>query len=115
MDGGFADAHSRAMIRAKAITSRFAGIAAREFFALPYTGITRERKMPQYISRIVVAAALTALANGFALTGQQLPEPKNWTGAEDHQNMMDQLGIKSLRPGRSPNESAPNYANYDES
>src|SRR5690348_82365 len=24
-------------------------------------------------------------------------EPKNWTAAQDHQNMMDQLGIKSLR------------------
>jgi hypothetical protein len=29
--------------------------------------------------------------------------------------MMAQLGIKSLRPGPSGNESAPNHANYDES
>ncbi len=29
--------------------------------------------------------------------------------------MMDQLGIKALRPGPSGNESAPNHANYDES
>src|ERR1700685_4040155 len=36
------------------------------------------------------------------------------TAAEDHQNMMDQLGIKALRPGPSGNESAPNHANYDE-
>src|SRR6187455_2499823 len=43
------------------------------------------------------------------------PEPKTWTAAEDHQNMMNQLGIKSLRPGPSGNESAPNHANYDES
>jgi len=42
------------------------------------------------------------------------PEPNNWTAAEDHQNMMDQLGIKALRPGPSGNESAPNHANYDE-
>jgi lysophospholipase L1-like esterase len=34
---------------------------------------------------------------------------------EDHQNMMDQLGIKTLRPGPSGNESAPNHANIDES
>jgi hypothetical protein len=34
--------------------------------------------------------------------------------ARDHQNMMDQLGIKALRPGPSGNESAPNHANYDE-
>jgi hypothetical protein len=29
--------------------------------------------------------------------------------------MMDQLGIKALRPGPSGNETAPNHANYDES
>src|SRR5712692_3524704 len=44
-----------------------------------------------------------------------LPQPINWTAAEDHQNMMDQLGIKALRPAPSGNESAPNHANYDES
>jgi hypothetical protein len=44
-----------------------------------------------------------------------LPQPMNWTAAEDHRNMMDQLGIKALRPGPSGNDSAPNHANYDES
>ncbi len=33
----------------------------------------------------------------------------------DHQQMMDQLGIRKLRPGPSGDESAPNHANYDES
>jgi hypothetical protein len=42
------------------------------------------------------------------------PEPKTWTAAQDHQNMMEQLGIKALRPGPSGNEQAPNHANYDE-
>jgi hypothetical protein len=42
-------------------------------------------------------------------------DTKNWTAAEDHQNMMEQLGIKALRPGPSGNESAPNHANYDDS
>ncbi len=32
---------------------------------------------------------------------------------QDHQNMMDQLGIKALRPGPSGNAEAPNAANYD--
>ncbi|HEY1897334.1 MAG TPA: acetylxylan esterase, partial [Terracidiphilus sp.] len=36
------------------------------------------------------------------------------TTEQDHQNMMDQLGIKALRPGPSGNEKAPNHANYDE-
>ena len=41
-------------------------------------------------------------------------EPKIWTTAEDHQDMMGQLGIKALRPGPSGNEQQPNHANYDE-
>ena len=45
----------------------------------------------------------------------QYPPPVKFTAEQDHQNMMDQLGIKSLRPGPSGNESAPNHANYDES
>ncbi len=39
----------------------------------------------------------------------------NFTSEQDQKNMLDQLGIKSLRPGYSGNESAPNHANYDES
>jgi lysophospholipase L1-like esterase len=46
---------------------------------------------------------------------QPVSAPKNWTTAEDHRNMMEQLGIKALRPGPSGNETAPNHANYDES
>jgi (4-O-methyl)-D-glucuronate---lignin esterase len=41
--------------------------------------------------------------------------PVTFTTDEDHQNMMDQLGIKALRPGPSGNEKAPNHANYDAS
>ena len=50
-----------------------------------------------------------------AANSGNFPSPVNWTAEEDHQNMMDQLGIKVLRPGPSGNESAPNHANYDES
>ncbi|HEY3761097.1 MAG TPA: acetylxylan esterase [Verrucomicrobiae bacterium] len=40
----------------------------------------------------------------------------NWTAEQDHQNMLDQLGIKSLRPGADGNNaSASNYRNTDES
>jgi hypothetical protein len=53
-----------------------------------------------------------ALFTAGVLSGQQ--PSKNWTAAEDHQNMMEQLGIRALRPGPSGNESAPNHANYDE-
>jgi len=72
--------------------------------------------------RLLVASAGFWLA-GFmlffvvsGLFGQQssAPEQKAWTTAEDHQNMMQQLGIKKLRPGPSGRDGAPNQANYDE-
>jgi hypothetical protein len=40
-------------------------------------------------------------------------EPLSWTAQQDHKNMMEQLGIKSLRPGPSGRSDAPNSANYD--
>jgi len=48
---------------------------------------------------------------GWAVCAQP---PLNWTTAEDHADMMRQLGIQSLRPGPSGNEKAPNHANIDE-
>src|SRR5438477_10366431 len=62
--------------------------------------------------RLVVVVLVLTTVN--ALADQTAP-PNNWTAAQDHQNMMDQLGIKALRPGPSGNENAPNHANYDES
>lgn len=38
-----------------------------------------------------------------------------FTAQQDHENMMNQLGIKSLRSGPSGDENASNHANYDES
>jgi hypothetical protein len=43
-----------------------------------------------------------------------LVQPVVFTAQEDHGNMMNQLGIKQLRPGPSGNENAVNHANYDE-
>src|SRR5689334_12556701 len=64
--------------------------------------------------KIAVSAMVLMSASAVFLFAQQTnPEPMNWTAAQDHQNMMDQLGIKALRPGPSGNESAPNHANYD--
>src|SRR3954453_10416056 len=58
--------------------------------------------------------AVAALVSACLYGQNAAPDTKNWTAAQDHQNMMDQLHIKSLRPGPSGNESAPNHANYDE-
>jgi lysophospholipase L1-like esterase len=57
--------------------------------------------------------ALLAILPAASLPAQT--PPPNWTAAEDHRNMMEQLGIQALRPGPSGNENAPNHANYDES
>jgi len=57
----------------------------------------------------------TPVSNAAQANTGGLPQPMNWTTTEDHKNMMEQLGIKALRPGPSGNESAPNPANYDES
>ena len=47
--------------------------------------------------------------------GQIIPEKGPWTAEQDHRNMMDQLGIRTLRPGPSGNPADPNHANTDES
>ena len=62
----------------------------------------------------LIASVVAALVAAPVVSAQKAVDPKNWTAAEDHQNMMDQLGIKALRPGPSGNEAAPNHANYDE-
>jgi lysophospholipase L1-like esterase len=60
-------------------------------------------------------ASSSAPAASAASATPNMPAPKHWTAQEDHQNMMDQLGIRKLRPGPSGNEQDPNHANYDES
>jgi hypothetical protein len=48
--------------------------------------------------------------------GAQEPASKAvvFTTPQDHQDMLERLGITKLRPGRNANEKAPNAANYDE-
>ena len=66
--------------------------------------------------RFAGGCAAIVLALAAAVESQQpaASEPSTWTTAQDHQQMMAQLGIRRLRPGPSGNESAPNAANYDE-
>jgi len=61
-------------------------------------------------SRICTGLVIAALA-----AAQTSPDTSQWTANDDHRNMMEQLGIRALRPGPSGNENAPNHANYDES
>lgn len=69
-----------------------------------------------YGSFLLTFCLIGAFSNrGFVLAqSSTTPSTVKLTVDEDHQNMMDQLGIKALRPGPSGNEKAPNHANYDE-
>jgi lysophospholipase L1-like esterase len=62
----------------------------------------------------IASAAFVILGCSIAALAQSAPPPTGWTAEQDHQNMMDQLGIKALRPGPSGNEKDANHANYDE-
>src|SRR6266566_2844785 len=66
------------------------------------------------MKRVSLSVVLGVLAVSAFVAGQA-PEPLTWTTQQDHQNMKDQLGIKTLRPGPSGNApaGAPNAANYD--
>src|SRR6185436_1970365 len=63
---------------------------------------------------VAIAAACAQQRPPATSAQANLPEPKSWTAAEDHRQMMEQLGIQALRPGPSGNEQDPNHANYDE-
>ncbi len=73
-------------------------------------------------TRLMSHAFAVALALTFALTASaqqdseavDRPTAVVFTTRQDHQNMLDQLGITKLRPGRNASADAPNTANYDE-
>jgi len=72
------------------------------------------------IIRAICASLILLLSHNASAQATQRQASNSWArirrlSAEDHQRMMDLLGITSLRPGRNGmNPNAPNYANYDE-
>jgi hypothetical protein len=60
------------------------------------------------------ALALHCGMPALAATNSSLPPLVTFTAEQDRQNMMDQLGIQSLRPGANGNPLAKGHANYDE-
>ena len=66
--------------------------------------------MKHLIYFCLISMAVTTQAQ----TAQQ-SKPLILTAEEDHRQMNEQIGVKSLRPGPSGDEKAPNHANYDES
>jgi lysophospholipase L1-like esterase len=71
------------------------------------------------LSNCILTTCLAQESAGDAIkivgAAQNGTDPVIFTTQQDHQNMLQQLGITRLRPGRNGDEKAPNAANYDES
>ncbi len=63
---------------------------------------------------LLAAASLPAVGFQLPIDSSRYPTPVVMTADQDHANMMQQLGIKKLRPGPSGNDAAPDHANYDQ-
>ncbi|WP_077924425.1 acetylxylan esterase [Spirosoma sp. 209] len=63
---------------------------------------------------LLASLSYGAAAQQAVIDSSKYPPPKTWTAQQDQANMLQQLGIKKLRPGPSANEADPNHANYDE-
>ncbi len=82
--------------------------------------VPSSKPMPSTHCRRNLVSSLLTLGTTLLLTsgvlrGETAPaaEPMNWTAQQDHKNMMEQLGIRALRPGPSGKPGATNEANYD--
>ncbi|MHB8812787.1 MAG: glucuronyl esterase domain-containing protein [Steroidobacteraceae bacterium] len=62
----------------------------------------------------LLIASLAFTASSVLAADHNLPPPVTFTAEQDHNNMMEQLGIQALRPGASGDENDPDHANYDE-
>src|SRR5688572_7971182 len=69
--------------------------------------------MKKNLYLIILCIFLTSQV--FGQMSQQARDSLNKLSAQDHQLMMNMLGISALRPGPSGNPQAPNAANSDES
>lgn len=58
--------------------------------------------------------ALISFAQTSVIDSSKYPKLVTFTAQQDNQHMMQQLGIKRLRPGPNANPTATNPANYDE-
>lgn len=64
---------------------------------------------------LVLCLVVRVSAQEQKIDASKYPPLITFTTQQDHANMMQQLGIKSVRTGPSGNETDPNHANYDES
>ena len=76
--------------------------------------VNYKMKINKLLIVLLLASAGNALAQQKHVDTAAYPSPVAFTAQQDHDNMMEQLGIKALRPGPSGDEKGPNHANYDE-
>jgi len=79
--------------------------------------VMRKNGAKSFKAASLVGGALLSAVLGPAGQAQSFVaagETAQWTTADDHRNMLEQLGIQALRPGRNADASKPNAANYDE-
>ena len=50
---------------------------------------------------IVMIVTNKVIAQDTTINGKQYPKPANFTSQQNQENMMQQLGIKELRPGQA--------------
>ena len=85
------------------------GLTAGAIVVLPGAPLAQQAPPPQQTAPPAQAPPNPNQA-AFAAAQAALQE----AATADRKDMMEQLGIKALRPGPSGNEQAPNHANYDE-
>ncbi len=67
-----------------------------------------------FLSLVVATSFSLPAVQGVACAQASSPMPVAFTAEQDQHNMMDQLGIHSLRPGSDADPKSAHYANYDE-
>ena len=71
--------------------------------------------MKKYLIFIgAMSLSYLGLSQQTIIDSNKYPPLTTFTAQQDQANMMQQLGIKKLRPGPSASEADPNHANYDE-
>src|SRR5680860_487462 len=72
-------------------------------------------EMKKLVSNLVFFTITVTTLNAQFFLSQKERDSIYKQGQINQENMMNQLGVKAMRPGPSGNESHPNHANYEES
>ncbi|MCU0388960.1 MAG: hypothetical protein MUE71_10170 [Chitinophagaceae bacterium] len=67
-----------------------------------------------YVLINLISVFTSVFAQDESIDSSKHIPPVNFTAQQAQQNMMEQLGIKMMRPGLNSDEKAPNAANYNE-